>query len=66
MLFLPAMLWRLFGKVIAARKSSDVRFPGPLINLACTALLRLEAIALNFMDFPIGLSVLAIARKDTT
>ena len=63
-LFLPAMLWRLFQRAVGASKSSDVRLPAPLINRVCTALLRIEAIALDFVNFPIGLSVLAIARKD--
>lgn len=65
-LFLPAMLWRLSGRAIAAGKASDLRLPGPIINRACTALLRLEAMVLNFADFPIGLSVFAIAKKGTT
>jgi SAM-dependent methyltransferase len=64
-LFLPAMLWRLSGIATASGKSSDLRVSGSVINRACTALLRLEAMVLNFADFPIGLSVCAIAKKGT-
>lgn len=62
-LFLPAMLWRLAGIATASGKSSDLRDSGSVIDRACAALLRLEAMVLNFADFPIGLSVFAIAKK---
>ena len=64
-LFLPAMIWRLLHRKIGSDNSSDVRLPTPLINYACAALLQVEAIALGLMNFPIGLSVLAVAKKRT-
>ena len=63
LLFFPAMLWRFLGRAFRARRSSDVWLPGATINRVCTALLRLEALALDCVDFPFGLSVVAVAKK---
>lgn len=62
-LLFPALLARRFLDRALARSGSDVEMlPAPL-EAFFGALLRLEAAALRFIDWPIGASVFAVARK---
>jgi SAM-dependent methyltransferase len=65
-LLMPVVvLWRLVQGRDTETGSSDVRLPPRPINAILTALLRLEGWWLSRFDLPIGLSVLALARKDS-
>ncbi len=55
------LLQRLFGH--GETKTSDVQETSPLVNHILLAVLAVEGALLSFTDLPIGLSVLAIARK---
>jgi len=55
------LLQRLLGR--AEAKASDVQETSPLMNRALLAVLAVEGALLSCTDLPIGLSVLAIARK---
>ena len=63
LLFLPAVLWRLLTR---HRAASDVVLPPAPINQALAALLRAEMAWLRCFNLPIGLSILALARKGST
>jgi hypothetical protein len=60
-LFPLAVLKRLTEREAAAR--SDVTLPAPILNRALTAALSAEGLWLRRFDLPLGLSLLALARK---
>jgi SAM-dependent methyltransferase len=49
----------------AADSHTDVTLPAPLVNRALAAALAAEGLWLQHLDLPIGLSLLALARKPT-
>ena len=59
--FLPAVLLRRSQTSAAAQ--TDVTLPFPLVNRVLLASLQLEDLWLRRFDLPIGLSLLALARK---
>jgi SAM-dependent methyltransferase len=61
LLLLPALLWRLAQR--DAGGGTDVRLPAPAVNALLGGWLRAEAAWLRHLDLPIGLSVMALARK---
>ncbi|MBI3761788.1 MAG: class I SAM-dependent methyltransferase [Chloroflexi bacterium] len=65
LLFFPAALWRLIQRGTSDEAHTDVRLPSPPVNRALTALLRAEGLWLRRFDLPIGLSVLALAQKES-
>lgn len=62
-LFAPAAAARLWQRLRRAHAASDVRMPPPLVNRALRAVLAFEARWLSRWDLPVGLSVIALARK---
>jgi SAM-dependent methyltransferase len=63
LLFPVAATRRITAKVAGASGESDVRAVSPLLNTALKSLFSLEASILPRTSLPIGLSVIAIARK---
>ena len=63
LLLLPAWLWRLAQHRAQRHGNSDVQLPPQPINRLLTALLHAESVWLRRYNLPIGLSVLALARK---
>lgn len=61
LLFLPALVWRIARRDSGA--ASDVRPMPAAVNRLLATLLRWEAEWLSRFDLPMGLSVLALARK---
>lgn len=64
-LFLPIFLFRKLGRkaFLPAHSGSDLfRFPGPLDALLF-ALLRLEAMIIERINFPVGVTLFAVLRK---
>jgi SAM-dependent methyltransferase len=64
LLFLPAVLWRMFTRNRPATVASDVRVVPKPLNAFLTAILNLEARWLRRFNLPFGLSVMALARKE--
>jgi SAM-dependent methyltransferase len=63
LLLLPAALWRLLQRALRRPPASDVRMPPAPLNALLAALLLAEGRWLRGRDLPVGLSVLALARK---
>ena len=59
----PAVAWRLLHGGQAAAPESDVQLPPQLLNQLLTRLLRAEGRWLERFNLPVGMSVLALARK---
>ncbi len=67
MLLLPlaALKRKVLEPLGIAREDGDVRMPGPLINRAFLAALRLESRLLRHLDrLPIGVSAIVLAERD--
>lgn len=62
-LFAPAAAARSWQRLRRAPAASDVRMPAPFVNRALRAVLAFEARWLSRWNLPIGLSVIAVARK---
>jgi SAM-dependent methyltransferase len=60
----PALAWRLAHGQREEAPASDVRLPPRPINYLLAALLRAEGRWLAHFDLPLGMSVLALARKE--
>ena len=62
--FLPIALQRILdGKVVKTNEQSDVYTLAPVLNFLLRNALFVEFHLLNFVNFPFGLSVIAIAHK---
>jgi SAM-dependent methyltransferase len=64
LLFLPTASWRLLQRCLGVRAASDVRLPPRLLNSILKAVLGAERAWLRRFNLPVGLSVLALARKE--
>lgn len=62
-LLFPVLLVRRFLDRALGRSGSDVTLLPPPMEALFGALLRIEAAALRFIDWPVGASVFAVARK---
>lgn len=56
---------RISGRVAVA-SDADLRVPSPIINGTFDLALRAEAVAMRWIDLPIGTSLLCLARKPGT
>lgn len=63
-LFPVLMVKRYLSKLFEIAPGSDVSVVNPLINKSLLFLLKLESQVLKCMDFPVGSSVMVLARKD--
>ncbi len=61
-LFLPAVLMRMVFRV-TKRRDSDFRVPTSGVNALLTRIFSLERYWLRFANFPVGVSLLLVARK---
>ena len=66
LLLLPAVVRRVVQRVIGQEAASDLRLPPRPVNQLLTAVLRAERVWLRRFNLPAGLSVLALARKETS
>lgn len=64
LLFLPIAVWRLANRVIPLHAHSETELNNSFINSLLYGIFRIEAFVLRFVNFPFGVSILAIARKD--
>jgi ubiquinone/menaquinone biosynthesis C-methylase UbiE len=64
LLLLPAIVRRVFQRVVGRAACSDLRLPPRSINHLLTAVLRAERVWLRKFNLPAGLSVLALAKKE--
>ncbi|MCX7625597.1 MAG: methyltransferase domain-containing protein [Candidatus Sumerlaeaceae bacterium] len=62
-LLVPLMFLHRFRSLKGGRPRSDVELPPRWVNGTLLAVLRLENLLLRFVDFPVGGSLLVIARK---
>lgn len=62
-LFPAISLVRLINNVLKRKGGSDVDLPSPIVNYVLEKIFSAEMFFLRFMDFPIGVSVLAVVRK---
>jgi SAM-dependent methyltransferase len=67
LLFPIALIKRLFDKILSSEKNehNEVSMPPSLINTMFLSIMRFERWLMKFINFPFGLSVLALARKKT-
>lgn len=63
LLFPLAFLVRMFNKMTGRDGSSDVEQPSEPLNIMLTCIFRLEKYLLRQLNFPFGVSILAVARK---
>lgn len=63
LLFPLIALIRFINNVLKRKGDSDVDLPSPLINFLLEKFFSAEIFFLRFINFPIGVSVLAIVRK---
>jgi SAM-dependent methyltransferase len=63
LLVLPALLWRLAERRRPGAAGGDLWLPPRPLNALLAALVRAEGLWLRRFDLPVGLSVLALARK---
>ena len=64
LLLLPVVLWRGFQRVAGRQMASDVRQLPVWLTLPLRTVLQLERGWLRVFNLPVGLSVLALARKE--
>jgi len=62
-LFPAISLVRIVSNVLKLKNGSDVDLPSPLVNYMLQKIFSTEKLFLRFMNFPIGVSVLAVVRK---
>lgn len=62
-LFPLISLVRMINNVLKRKGGSDVDLPHPAVNYLVEKIFSLEKYFLRFMNFPIGVSVLAVVRK---
>ncbi len=62
-LFPPIALWRLLNRIIPLHSNSETELNNPLVNSLLYAVFRSELSVLRFVNFPFGVSVLAVVRK---
>lgn len=62
-LFPLISLVRMINNVLKRKGGSDVDLPHPAVNYIVEKIFSLEKYFLRFMNFPIGVSVLAVVRK---
>jgi SAM-dependent methyltransferase len=62
-LFPLISLVRLVNKVLKRKGGLDVELPHPIVNFIVEKVFSLEKYFLRFMNFPIGVSVMAVVRK---
>lgn len=64
-LFFPASLIKIFQRIFLKNHKSDQLYElNPLVNKLLIYLLKFENLLLKRLDFPVGLSVFVIARKE--
>lgn len=63
-LFPIVYLARKFHNMIKSKPSLDLKKNNVVTNTALYSLLKIESKLLKFMDFPFGVSVIAIAKKE--
>jgi hypothetical protein len=63
-LFAPAAAWRLFARVFEKEGVTDLKLPPPKLNSVLTKIFTFERRILGRVPMPIGLSFIAIARKE--
>ncbi len=62
-LFLPILLYRVFGRLMNKVRSFDAKMPSPALNHILAGIFQLETFILRFLNLPFGVSIIAIARK---
>jgi hypothetical protein len=65
LLFPLAFIKRIFNKLFHTEKEShnELKMPSVIINQFFLLIMRIENYLLNYISFPFGLSVLALAKK---
>lgn len=63
LLFPLGSLIRVFSKLLKVNKATDFRLPPTIINEALFNIFRWESSILSFLNFPVGMSVIAISEK---
>ena len=63
-LFAPAAAWRLFARVFEKEGVTDLKLPPPKLNSVLTKIFTFERKMLGRVPMPIGLSFIAVARKE--
>ncbi len=63
LLFIPIIIKRRYDKLVLNTPKSDVYVHSPVINGIFLAILRLENFLLRFINFPFGISIIAVAKK---
>lgn len=62
-LFLPAFLVRTVNKLLNRHSGTDTDLPGKLTNFILFKIFNLEKFFLKYINFPFGVSVIAVVRK---
>lgn len=62
-LFPPIAAWRLLNRIVPLHSHSEVQLNNSFINGILYAIFRAEARFLHFINFPFGVSILAVVRK---
>lgn len=63
-LFLPALLARLFDRIVSPRVVTGTRVPAAWINSLFTRLLMTEALLIKHLGLPFGLSIIVVLEPD--
>ena len=63
-LFLPTLTIRLLQRVFSAQKKSDIKPTSNFLNNVLLNILKFESYYLKKFNFPFGISLLCIARKE--
>ena len=63
-LFLPTLIIRLVQKLSSANKKSDIKPTNSFINSILLRIFKIESFCLRRFNFPFGISLLCICRKD--
>lgn len=63
-LFLPTLIIRLFQRIFSSEKKSDIKPSNIFINSILLNILKFESFCLKKFNFPFGISLLCIGKKD--
>ena len=64
-LFPLAFVGRMYSKLFGVKSKSELEPPFPFINRVLAKVFGLELYILRFFSFPVGLSLIAVARKSS-
>jgi SAM-dependent methyltransferase len=63
LLFIPVLIVRMLNNLLKRKGGSDTNMPNSFLNFVLTKIFSSEEKILKYINFPIGVSLIAVARK---